>query len=87
MWCFDCAIDIEEIAEHVGIRLTKFLIFILEEVRHNNIFETCGFNYKVWKPKNNVIPKYSNESTTWGNDFTVNRCIAKLGAYAKYKTK
>ena len=78
MWCFDCSIDIEAIAWHLGIRATSFVIFALEEVQHNNLFQTCGFNYKVWKPKNNVTPKYLNEATTWGNDFTVTRCIAKL---------
>lgn len=78
MWCFDCAIDIEHVAQFIGIKETEIVIEILIEAQHNNIFKTCGFAYYEWQPKNDVTPEYSNESTMWGNDLTVNRCIAKL---------
>lgn len=78
MWCFDCAEDIEEIATYVGIRITDDLIDKIVQAQHNNIWETCGYVYNAWKPRNNIIPEYENEATVWGTNLTVTQYIAKL---------
>lgn len=78
MWCFDCTLEIEQIAIFTGIRSVDYLIDKLIQARHNNVYKTCGYKYDKWKPLNDTTPEHSNEGTLWDSVCVVSRFIVKL---------